>query len=801
MISNYFKVAFRKLVRNKSFTIINIVGLTVGMASCLLIYLLIRYELSFDNFHHNAGRIYRIVSEQHRQDGILYSGGIPFPAGKALLLDFPQVKKIGSILKSEGQITVLGNSNYAEKMFKEENVYYAEPRVFDIFNFPCLTGNRKTALSEPNTAILTQSAPNKYFGNWRNAVGKSIRYLNNNDYKITGIIKDIPPNSDFPLQIVLSYASLKNTSYSNNLDDWTTTIGEAQTYIVLPSYLTKAKFNNELRNFVHKHKSTEYVNDKLILQPLNEVHFDNRFGNYNGRTFSRELITALSFIAAFILIIGCVNFINLATAQAVKRSREIGIRKVLGSNRKQIVFQFLSETFLITVFAALSAIVVAELCLPYLNVFLNRSINFDIGENYEITGFFIILTFLVAIISGFYPAIILSGFSPITALKNKLTSKAVGLSLRRGLVIFQFTIAYLLIIGMMVILMQMDYFKNNSLGFDKDAVVLVPIPAGDLSRDKMDLFKQQLLQQTGIKAVSLSTFSPADNSQWLSNFKFDNSINNSGVSADLKWADADYFKTYNIELISGRHYTQNDSANELVVNETFVKKLGFKYPEDIIGKEVNFYDEIKAPIVGVIKDFHPGSLHNTITPVVLGCWKEVYQLLNIKIKSGQIQTTLPGIEKIWAKLYPESLYEYQFLDQKIDDFYKQENQLSQLYKIFAVIAVFISCLGLYGLVTYMVAQKTKEVGMRKVLGASTTNIIYLFSKEFIILICIAYLAASSAAFFIMNNWLQNFAYRINLSWWIFALSGVIGLGFALATVGVQAIKAATANPVKALKYE
>lgn len=513
------------------------------------------------------------------------------------------------------------------------------------------------------------------------------------------------------------------------------------------------------------------------------------------------MIAALSLIGVFLLIIACINFINLATAQSINRSKEVGIRKVLGSSKKQLIIQFLSETFLITFASGMIAIVLAFIVLPLLNNLLQTSL--EIQLSFPLMAFLSGIIIIVTFLSGFYPAIVLSGFNPITVLKGKFTNRAAsGLSMRRVLVVFQFTVAQTLIIGTLIIVSQMNFFQNAPMGFDKDAILTVPIANDSERLSKMDALKMELLQQSGIKSVSLSAFSPIDKAHWDSDFKFDNAVQKSGFTTEFKWADADYFKTYNIQFIAGMPYNQADTANGFVVNEMMVKKLGFNNPEDIIGKKINFWDgTMVAPVVGVVKDFNSNSLQTEMTPIVLGSYKMVYRLINIKIQPQRAKQTLAAIERIWSKTYPDFIYEYQFLDDKIASFYKQESQLSQLYKIFAGIAIFISCLGLYGFVSFMAAQRTKEVGIRKVLGASVINIIYLMSKEFTLLIGIAFLIAAPLAYYLMHQWLQNFAYRINIGVEIFLLTILISEFIAWLTVGYQAIKAAMANPVKSLRSE
>lgn len=795
MFRNYFKTALRNLKRNKSYAVINITGLAVGIAACLLIFLLIQYHTSFDNFHKNSDRIYRVVAATKTTDGMSYSRHNAFPLAEGLRIDYPQLEQVARIyMEDDRQITVMDdNTNATQKKFKVSKLFFTEPDFFDIFNFPFIAGNPKTALSEPNTAVLTQQMAEQYFGDWRTAINRYIKYDNEKVCKVTGILKNTPVNTDYPLQVVLSFKTLRN----NTSSDWVSQTANLNTFVVLPKSMPARQFDNDLKSFVKRHTPAEYANQGYMLQPLTDIHYNSEFGTYSETTFSKELITALSLIGLFLLIIACINFINLATAQAVNRAKEIGVRKVLGSSKRQLIFQFLSETFLITLGSVVMAMGLAYMVLPLLNTILQASIEMRI--DLSAMAFLLSVIITVTLLSGSYPAVILSGFNPITALKSKFTVKATGgFSMRRVLVVLQFAIAQALIMGTLIVVSQMNFFRNTSIGFDKDAIVTVPIP----NRSEIDALKTELLRQAGIKNVSVSAYNPADDSHWSSDFRFDNAVKPTDFEADLKWADADYFKTYNIKFIAGRPYEESDTVNGLVLNEMTVKKLGFKNPEAILGKKIDFWDgTVVATVVGVVKDFNGQSLETEIHPTVLGPLKRSYQLLNIKIQPRNAIQTLATIESLWHNAYPDFIYEYQFLDDKVAGFYQQENQLSQLYKIFAGIAIFISCLGLYGFVSFMAAQRIKEVGIRKVLGASVMNILYLFSKEFTVLIAIAFLIAAPVAWYFMHQWLQNFAYRIPISAAIFLFTILGSVMIAWLTVGYQSIKAAIANPVIALRSE
>jgi predicted permease len=779
-------------------------GLAVGIAACLLIFLVIRFETSFDNFHKKKDNIYRVSTEFRTQDGVSYAPGVALPVAPQIRLDFPQIKEVACIFRDgDGQVTIRDEGSNQQKKLYEGSVYYAEPEFFEMFDFGFITGNPRSSLAQPNNVVLTRQVAEKYFGDWKQATGKSILLNNKYTLKVTGILEDIPANSDFPLGLIVSYSTLKTTNFSRNLNDWVSTFSEAYTFVVLPHELPQDKFNEQLRSFARKHKPAEYAQDVFIARPLTEMHYSTELGNFRGHTFSRSLINSLVLIGIFLIVIACVNFVNLATAQAVNRSREVGVRKVLGSNRKQLVVQFLSETALIVIASVVVAIIIAEVALPFLNTLLEVKMSGNFLDGPLVLIFLAGIIVVVTILSGFYPAIILSGFNPIAALKSKITSKMVGgISLKRGLVIVQFAIAHVLIIGMLVVVSQMNYFNHASLGFDKASIVNVPIPGDSISHLRLNALRDRLAQNPGIKTLSFSYASPSANGNWSSDFKFDNSAKATNFSANLKWADTGYFNTYHLQFLAGRAYYPSDTANEYVVNQTLLRKLGITDPRQALGKKIDFWDGGKVGyIVGVVNDFNSYSLRDPMAPVVLSNWKDVYQTINIKLIPGREKQTLAFIERLWNETFPDYVYQYNFLDDTIRDFYRQENQLSVLYRVFAALAIFISCLGLYGLVSFMVVQRTREVGIRKVLGASAKSIVYLLSREFTVLIVIAFVIAGPVAYYVMHKWLQNYTYRIDIGVMIFGIAIISSMLVAWLTVGHRAVKAALANPVRSLRSE
>jgi putative ABC transport system permease protein len=819
MLKNYFKTALRRLAHNRNYTIINIAGLAVGIAVCMIIFMIIQYQTSFDEFHAKKDRVYRVLTESHHADAgnITYAKNVPFAMPAGLQTAFPQLEQVAPVYASHNdELQVLDENGTPKKNFKEQNgVFYTSPSFFKIFDFPLLAGDYES-LKDPNNGLLTKETAETYFGDWKTAMGKIIKIRGYysmgaalfqfpaTGLKVSGILASIPANTDFQLKLVVAYGTdfTGDAKYGFQQPGWDQSAPDFGCYVLLPPNLSTANFNQQLSAYARKVQSPDNK-DNYIAQPLSAVHYDTQTGNYSNKTISHALINVLWLIAAFILLIACVNFINLSTAQAVNRAKEIGVRKVLGSKKSQLQTQFIVETFLIVMISVILATAITILSLPYVNQLLELSLSINILSNPAIFIFLLAVTIAVTALAGFYPSTVLSRFNPVTALKTKFTANASkGISLRRGLVVFQFIIAQALIIGTLIIVQQMNYFMNQPLGFDKDAIVNVPYRPDSTGSKLTDYLKQQLLSK-GVQAVSFNSNTPVeDENNMFTNFKYDNTLKDADFQAIVKFADNDYVPTYKLPLVAGRNLQPSAWTREFLVNESFVKSLGLKKPEDILNKEISIMGGlIKCPVVGVVKDFNNRSLRQTLTPLLIATNSTMYREASLKIPTSNIESTLRSVKKIWDQAFPNNVYEYKFLDDKVASFYKQENQLSQLYKIFAAIAIFLSCLGLYGLASFMAVQRTKEVGIRKVLGASAGNIVYLFSKEFIILIAIAFAIATPIAWYYMQQWLQDYAYRIHISWWLFAVGGLAAIIIALATISFQAIRAATANPVKSLRTE
>jgi len=619
---------------------------------------------------------------------------------------------------------------------------------------------------------------------------------------VGAVTEDQPENTDFPFKIMVSYITWKQHPkeyYYEN--EWGAISSNHQVFMLIPNTSIN-NIDNQLISFTKKHYETGTKRKLIFAQPLALLHFDTRFGNTIGdHIMSMATLRTLSFIAILIIVMASINFINLSTAQSVGRSKEVGIRKVLGSTRKQLIIQIIGETTLIVVGSVLFALAGAKLALPYLKHIASVPENMGLFTMDNII-FSVIVMFSVILLSGIYPALVVSGFKPVLALKNKITAASIGgIPLRRALVVAQFAISQLLIIGTIVAVSQMDFVNKADLGFNKNAVLVIPGYTDSLSLRKMDSFKQRLLQNAQVESVSFSSDAPSSENNSATNFYFNHSIKDPGFSTFLKFGDADYFKTYELHFAAGRVYDVGDTARQVVVNETFIHKLGIQNAQDAIGKTVRLGTGPTLPISGVVKDFKTNSLRETVKPIVISAQKAYESQVAIKIKTANLTKTVAQLQKMWETTYPEYAYNGYFLDQNIADFYKQENQMALVYKIFAGIAIFISCLGLYGLVSFMAVQRIKEVGIRKVLGASVSSIIYLFSKEFMVLITISFVIAMPTAWYLMTGWLQNFAYRISLSVWVFVLAMISSVVIAWVTVGYKALKAALVNPVKSLRNE
>jgi putative ABC transport system permease protein len=792
MIRNFIKIARRNLQRNKAYASISVVGLALGISCGILIFTLINYHLSFDNFHNNSNRVYRFYTEWH-DDGVGQSPGVPQPLGKAFRTEFALGERTARTISFHNNLITITNGNQIKKFNEEDGVAFTEPGYFKILNFPLVKGNTKTALEHPNEAIITQKVAYKYFGS-DSPIGKIIHLDNKVSFTVTGILKDFPANTDRKQQVYVSYGNMDEYTDKRRELNWGGVFSGCEVFTLLKPGVTVAYANNALKQMVKKHYTGRDLKIwQFKLQPLADIHFNPNLGGYADKKY----LWALFFIGLFLIVTACVNFINLATAQALNRAKEIGIRKVLGSLPYQLFWQFIAETTIIALIATALAIVISVTALPAVNNLFQSQIQF----NWTYLSLFILLiTLAVIFLSGSYPGLVLARFQPILALKSKLSQKHIGgFSLRRILVVTQFSISQVLIIGTIIIVSQLHYSQTADLGFNKDNVVLLPVPQSD--KVQLSTMRNRMYEVKGVEKVSYCFMPPASQSNNNTGVNYDNRAEDEHWSINSKTADENYISAFGITLIAGRNLLPADTTKEFLVNETFVKKLNLR-PRDVLGKMLKVNGRYtKGTIVGVIKDFYNLSFHTEITPVCIMPDYKNYSTCAVRIGANNTKSALLALEKIWNNTYPKELYSYQFLNDSVAKFYDFDSILLKLIEAFAGIAILISCLGLYGLVSFMAVRKTKEIGVRKVLGAEITHVLWLFGKEFTLLLIIAFVIAAPLGWWAMTHYLQDFKYKISIGPGIFIASILSTFIIAAITVSYRSIMAALANPVKSLRSE
>jgi predicted permease len=795
MLANHFKIARLTLLRHKSYSLINVLGLALGMGCGILIFQFVTYHLSFDRFHADTDRLYRVVSEQ-RQEKVQHYGFVPTPLGKAFRNDIAYAGRVARVVTFGDRLVSVPGSRENKKFQEQEGVAFAEPAFLGIFGFPLVMGDAKTALQEPNTAVITQRLAGKYFGK-KNPVGQTLRMDNRINLRITGVLKDLPSNTDFRQEIYLSYPTLKeHWSFLASEDSWGAFYGGSYCFVQLKPGVSPVRVEKALRTLVRKYyKPADAAVNHFHLQPLADVHLNPLYGGL----LSKNQLLALGLIGVFLVITACVNFINLATAQALRRAKEIGVRKALGSRRSQLFWQFITETALITLLALVIAFLLAQLVLPLANQLLATRLTLDIGGNYQLIAFLVILPVLVIFISGAYPGLVLAGFEPIRALKGKVSQQQVGgFSLRRSLVISQFAICQVLVIGTIVVTGQMRYSSRTDMGFTKEAIVLLPAPVREPA--KLNTLVTRITGIAGVERASVCMDAPAS-----PDTNFDTGIRYAGREEEkftigYKGADANYLPTFGLTLTAGRNLQPSDTVREYLLNETAVKMLRVASPEAVLGQKAVINGK-EGTIVGVIKDFHNSSFRTAIAPQSITTNIDAYNSCAVRIDPRRLSAVLPALQQVWTSTFPEHVYSYEFVDERLARFYEQDVLILQLIQFFAGIAILIGCLGLYGLMSFMAAQKTKEIGVRKVLGASVPQILWLFGKEFTQLLGIAFLVAAPVGWWAMRKYLEDYQYKIELGPAIFLLAIGITFLIALLTVGYRSLRAALANPVLSLRSE
>lgn len=792
MIHNYLKYAWRNLKRQRAYTLVNILGLSLGITCSIVIFLIVNFNMSFDNFHSNFSKIYRITTELH-QDDTKNITGVPYPMAAAFQNDFDFSNAVSRIFTASNQVVSISDTENKSKF--EEDVAFADSEFFKIFNFPVLRGDSKSILSHPNTAIITQQLANKYFAD-KNPIGQRIKIGNEIDVIITAVIKNLPNNTDRKEQIYISFDSLKDLQPWQVKDDqWNNVNDNMQCFTLLKENVLPETVDKALTSLTKKYYNEEDSKIwKFKLQALSDIHFNPQLGG----KISRQTLIVLGIIGLFLVITACVNFINLATAQAVRRTKEIGIRKTLGVHRKQLFWQFMTETAVLGFISLAISVIFVCISIPYLSSFIDISLRSIQLTGFKIVVFIPILLLLVIFLSGSYPAIVLSGFNPISALKGKSSQSTKSLTIRKGLVLFQFVISQLLIIGTLIIFYQMRYSLKTDLGFQPDALIVVPLPNNESST--ISTLRNRLSQISGIENTTFFYEPPISEDANNTGIRYDNRNEDEKFTISYRVSDDQYVQAFGLNILAGRNLISSDTIKEYLVNEMTVRKLGLKSNEDILEKTVHINGD-KGKVVGVVRDFHNKSLHFALSPLAITSANIWYFNFAVKVNTSNLHATLSRIENIWTETFPDNIYKYEFLDEQISQAYNQERLFLNIITLFSSIAIIIGCLGLYGLISFMGTQKTKEIGIRKVLGAKIQGILWIFGKELLQLLLIAILIASPIAWWAMNHWLDNFAYRINIGIDIYLSAMLVSLVIALFTAGFKSYRSAKANPLKSLRSE
>src|ERR1017187_434035 len=811
MIKNYFKIAWRNLVKYKFISFINLFGLTVGLTCCLLITTYILNELSYDRYNKNAKNIYRVTRTFNNEEGVvsLYLSTVSPPFGYYFPTEFPEIQKMTRLLNNG--TTPL---KYEDKLINEPDVYFADENLFDVFTLDVVKGNPKTALKDPFSIMITEEVAKKYFGN-EDPMNKVLRANDQFDVKVTGIYKPFPVNSFMHTGVLVSFNTLIDSAVygeENLRKNWGN--NSFFTFLVLPDHYDPKKMIARFPAFLDTHMSLDQYSGKqaskftsLGLQKLTDIHLYSHTDYEAEPNGDISRVYIFSAIAFFILLIACINYMNLSTARSALRSKEIGIRKVIGARKKELIFQFLSESVIISWAAIVMAFICLYFSLPWLNRISGQQLSTTILMKWQILLAVFLAPFIIGILSGIYPSLFMSSFQPVQTLKGLFKVRGSSISFRKVLVVAQFAISIVLIITTIIVFQQLRYMQETSLGYDKEHIITIPY--SNFLNNQYESFRNELLQNASIKDVARSSRIPTGRLLDGSDASVLSGDSMAPVETDIRFvaADYDFIPTYGVHIVAGRNFSRSygtDTINS-ILNESAVRAIGWKSPQDAIGKDFK-YMQFTGKVVGVIGDFHFESLKHKIVPIVLmnpatTPKQSFFNSLSIKVAGNNIPGALASVEKTWKKYLPEIPYQYTFLDEIFATLYESEHRQITIFTVFACIAIFIACLGLFGLSAFAITQRVKEIGVRKVLGANVRSIVTLLSKDFLKLVMIASVIAFPIAWYAMTHWLRDFAYRINIHWWVFVLSAILALMVALATVSFQAIKAAVANPVKSLRTE
>ena len=805
MFKNYFKISIRNLYKHPFYSIINIAGLAIGIACVLFIIFYVQDELSYDRYNKNADRIYRIVSDFHFKGNDLVVGQCGAPVGPGMISEFPEIETFTRF--SQGGNTFVRTE---DKVYRESNIFYADSTFFDVFTVPLIYGDKRNALNVGNKVVISQTLAHKYFGS-ANPIGKILKVNDYLEFNITGVFADIPKASHFHADIIASIYSDKRLPK----DLWSN--ANYPTYIVLKPgtdakqletkfpYLVKKYLFPEVEKFLGimpENMESSGVKVGYRLQPLLDIHLYNYAKGEFEPGGDIKYVYIFSAIGLFILLLACINFINLSTARSANRAKEVGIKKVVGSSRRELIMQFLAESIIISAISAVIAVGIVELLLPYFNDLAGKEIETSYFGNFVISISILLIVIVAGVLAGSFPAFVLSAFNPAVVLKGNIAAGSRKAWLRRGLVVFQFTTSIVLIICTFVVLNQLDYIQNKRLGYDKEHVLIVEDTY--ILGDKSEAFKQEILRNPGIISATVTGFLPVDSYRSNCGTFPDANINMENMRPIQTWrVDYDYIKTMGIKIIDGRDFSRDFSSDSdaVIINESCAKFYGWKNPlEHSIGNYAESYKMKKYNVIGVIQDFNFESLKNEVEPLVLYIHRSSGKI-SFRIKTSDIHGLISSIKSTWDKFATGQPISYKFMDESFNAMYQSENRISKIFGTFAAIAILVGCLGLFGLSAFTATKKTKEIGIRKVHGATVKNIVVLLSKEFAKLVGVAFIIAAPVAYYLMSNWLDNYAYKTSLDAWTFILAGALAMIIALITVGYHAVKAALINPAQSLKYE
>ncbi|HEV2480815.1 MAG TPA: ABC transporter permease [Puia sp.] len=792
MLKNYLLTAFRHLWRHRVFSLLNIIGLTIGMSACFLVFLYVKFELSYDNFEPKKDRIYRLVCDIRTPTETIHAGVCSNPMALNAKLEFPDVEKF---CRFNPQSTLFRRG---DKKFQEDKTAAADSTFFEVFDFPLLQGNPVTALREPNSIVLSESAAKKYFG-IEDPMGQHLLWTDHDiTTTVTGVMKDIPENSELKADVLVSQASWR--FFDSAADTRWGSFG-MYSYLLLKPHTDPRGLERKFPAFIEKRDGPEMKQSQmyfsLFLEPLADVYLHSTRGGTESGSMTNVYVFSL--IGIFILLIACINFINLTTARSTERAREVGIRKVIGAERPQLTGQFLGEAVVLALIAFVLSVFVCALLIPPFNFLAGKTVS---------TGFFhhplyslglLAIAVTVGLLAGFYPALVLSGFQPILVLKGRFSTGSRGLFLRQSLVVLQFTISIGIIVSTIIVDKQLSYMRNQDLGFNNQRMLVLDTH-GDVHREAL---KNEIAGLPNVLATAMSSSVPGSGNpgaySQVQNAKGDMQIAN----LDLYFVDFDYMKQYQMKMVAGRMFSRaygTDTTQAMIINESAARLFGYHSPQDAIGRKFSQWGR-EGKIIGVVKDFHFRSLQTEIKPLSIRIEPNGCDQISVNVSGNHLPATIDAIGEKWRKIIPYRPYSYAFADEIFDRQYRSEERFGRLFLNFAILAIAISCLGLLGLASYATIQRTKEIGIRKVLGASVPRIVNLLSREFLLLVLIAFLIATPVSYFLMHGWLKDFYYRITIPWWIFALGGVLAMVIAVLTISFQAIRAAMVNPVESLKYE